>query len=332
MQFKKNTLTMAVVSALLAASTTAGAASTADLEKKLMQLEAEMAALRQELKATQASEPAQTQQVQSLENRVTAVETPVKTLEERVAKVEAAPAMQAKQPGNMIFFRGGFAQLTDDRGGGAFTDIYGANALLGGAPDTLNDEDSGWYAGAGFDFELSRDTWGLLPTVGVDAELMVEFSHISSGTTWLVVPSAECALALDALTGTPGNLAGCGIVGDNNISQLTVSASPKLKFMQGSKFQPWLIPVGLDFRVISPPSDSSAYLDVGAQFAGGAEYEIIPGIKLGADIRYHLAAGLTNPDYNMSQATIQALQAAGLKFNEPSNDYWTAGAYLGIGF
>jgi hypothetical protein len=34
----------------------------------------------------------------------------------------------------------------------------------------------------------------------------------------------------------------------------------------------------------------------------------------------------------MSQATIQALEAAGLEFNEPSNDYWTAGAYLGIGF
>jgi hypothetical protein len=26
------------------------------------------------------------------------------------------------------------------------------------------------------------------------------------------------------------------------------------------------------------------------------------------------------------------LEAAGLEFNEPSNDYWTAGAYLGIGF
>ncbi len=327
MQFKKNTLTMAITSALLAASTTAGAASTADLERKLMQLEAEMAALRQELKATQAAEPAQTQQVQSLETRVTAVEAPVKTLEERVAKVEAAPAMKPKKPGNEIFFRGGFASLGDDRGGGAFTDIYGANVLgLSPSASNLNDGDNGWYVGAGFDFELTPNTWGLLPTVAVDAELMAEYSHIESAESILVVPTAECVLA------GIGSLADCAslFTGTNNLSQLTVSASPKLKFMQGSKFQPWIIPVGLDFRVISPPSDSSAYLDVGAQFAGGAEYEIIPGIKLGADIRYHLAAGLTNPDY--SDATVSAVRALGLTIEEPSNDYWTAGAYLGIGF
>jgi hypothetical protein len=325
----KNKLALAISTALLTASTMASAASTSNLEKKLSQLEAEVAALREELKSTQSAEPAQTQQVQSLESRVSAVEAPVKTLEERVAKVETTSALP-KKPGNLIFFRGGFAKLTEDRGGGAFTDIFGANGLLGGAPDTFNDDDSGWYTGAGFDFLLTPDTWGMLPGISLYAELNAEFSKIKSGETWLVVPAAECALALDALTASPGNLANCGLTGTNNITQLTVSASPKVKFMEGSRFRPWIIPVGLDFRVISPPSDSSAYLDVGAQFAGGAEYELIPGIKLGADIRYHLGAGLTNPDY--TAATKAAINALGLTVNEPDNGYWTAGAYLGIGF
>ncbi len=318
MQFKENTLTMAIASALLAASTTAGAASTADLERKLMQLEAEMAALRQELKATQAAEPAQTQQVQSLESRVTAVEAPVKTLEDRVAKVETM-ATPPKIPGNMIFFRGGYTGLMDDRAFGAVTDVYG----LGND----NDGDSGWNVGAGFDFLLTRDVWGLMPGTWALAELGVEFSHIDSAETILPVPTAECALA----TGNVGaNLGNCLITGTNNLTMLTVSAAPKIKFMEGSKLRPWLIPVGLDFRVISPTSDTTSYLDVGGQVAGGAEYEIIPGIKLGADARYHFAADFTNPDY--SDATVAAIRGLGLNVQEPSNDYWTIGGYLGIGF
>lgn len=318
MPFKKNTLTMAVASALLAASTAAGAASTADLERKLMQLEAEVAALRQELKATQAAEPAQTQQVQSLENRVAAVEAPVKTLEDRVAKVETMTT-PPKIPGNMIFFRGGYTGLMDDRAFGAVTDVYG----LGND----NSGDSGWNVGAGFDFLLSHDVWTLMPGTWVLAELGVEFSHIDSAETVLPVPTAECALA----TGNVGQALGnCLITGTNNLTMLTVSAAPKIKFMEDSRLRPWLIPIGLDFRVISPTSDTTSYLDVGGQVAGGAEYEIIPGIKLGADARYHFAADFTNPDY--SDATAAAIRGLGLQVQEPSNDYWTIGGYLGIGF
>ena len=122
------------------------------------------------------------------------------------------------------------------------------------------------------------------------------------------------------------------ITGDQQMLQLTVSASPKIKFMEGSKLRPWIIPVGLDFRVISPPSETSNYLDIGAQFAAGADYELIPGIKVGADFRYHIAAGLTNPGYSAADlATIRALVPT-FTPNEPDNDYWTAGGYLGIGF
>ncbi len=324
MQFKKNTLTMAVASALIAASTTAGAVSTADLERKLMQLEAELAALRQELKATQAAEPAQTQQVQQLETRVGAVEAPVQNLEQRVSDMETKGSPYftrhpATRTGNMIFFRGGYTGLMDDRAFGAVTDVYG----LGND----NDGDSGWNVGAGFDFLLTPDVWGLMPGTWALAELGVEFSHIDSAETILPVPTAECALATGNVGPALGN---CLITGTNNLTMLTVSAAPKIKFMEGSKLRPWLIPIGLDFRVISPTSDTTSYLDVGGQVAAGAEYELIPGIKLGADARYHFAADFTNPDY--SDATVAAIRGLGLQVQEPSNDYWTIGGYLGIGF
>jgi hypothetical protein len=51
---------------------------------------------------------------------------------------------------------------------------------------------------------------------------------------------------------------------------LTVDVAPKLKFMEGSKLRPWVIPVGLDFHVISPPSNQTNYLDIGVQFGLGS--------------------------------------------------------------
>ncbi len=318
-----------IAAALSSISASATAATdTSAIEKRMQTLEQELQSLRDELAAIKAAEPAQTQQVQKLETRVGAVESttraPVKQLEERVAKIEqqGSPYFKHHAPdvlGNTIFFRGGHLGLTDDRGNGAFTDVFG----LG----TKNNSDSGWYAGAGFDFLLTRDVWGLLPDTWALAELSVEYGHVDSSDTVLVVPTAECAVATGNVA---GKLSSCLITGDNNLSQLTVSASPKIRFWEGSRLRPWIIPAGLDFRVISPPSDSSAYLDVGAQFAAGADYELIPGIKIGADFRYHLAAGLTNPGY--SAATRSAIQSLGLKVNEPDNDYWTAGGYLGIGF
>ena len=78
--------------------------------------------------------------------------------------------------------------------------------------------------------------------------------------------------------------------------------------MEGSKFRPWVIPVGLDFHVISPPSNQSQYLDIGVQFGAGFEYNFWGPLNLGIDARYHLASNQTN--------TV--------------NSYGTAGAYLGI--
>lgn len=315
MKLKKSKLAIAV--GLLSASMGSAAADTAAMEKQIQMMQEQLQALQKELAAMKAAVPAQEKKISAVE---AAAKEPVKQVEERVGKLESwAQTQPPRIPGNMIFFRGGYTSLVDDRAFGAVTDVFG----LG----TDNDNDSGWNVGAGFDFLLTRDVWGMLPNTWALAELGVEFSHIDSEETVLPVPTAECAIA----TGNVGAaLPACLITGTNHLTMLTVSAAPKVKLFEGSKFRPWIIPVGLDFRVISPTSDTTAYLDVGGQAAIGADYELIPGIKVGADFRYHYAAEFTNPDY--SAATVAAIQGLGLRVQEPSNDYWTAGAYLGIGF
>ena len=68
-----------------------------------------------------------------------------------------------------------------------------------------------------------------------------------------------------------------GCYGKQNMMMVTVSASPKIKFMEGSKLRPWIIPAGFDIHVISPPSGSTNYLDVGVQSGAGVDYELLPG-------------------------------------------------------
>ena len=81
-------------------------------------------------------------------------------------------------------------------------------------------------------------------------------------------------------------------------------------FMEGSRFRPWIIPVGLDFHVISPPSNETTVLDIGAQFAVGAQYRIWQAFHLGVDARYHVATSQTTTN----------------------NDFGSVGAYVGIAF
>jgi hypothetical protein len=94
------------------------------------------------------------------------------------------------------------------------------------------------------------------------------------------------------------------------ITMLTVNVTPKIMFMEGSRFRPWVIPVGLDFHVISPPPNDTTALDIGVQFAVGAQYRIWKAIHLGVDGRFHLATGQT----------------------DTTNNFGTAGAYVGIAF
>ncbi len=196
----------------------------------------------------------------------------------------------AEETGNMVVFKGGFMRLNSDRGGEIFTDTQNG---LGGGP-RRNDGQNGWYVGAWLDNVLSKDTWGMMSGVWAMGEIGVQFNRIASKT---VVQAAPALLG----NTTPNKV---------QLTMVTIDIAPKLKFMEGSAFRPWLIPIGLDIHVISPPSNGTQYLDVGLQFGGGFEYRVWKAIHIGADLRYHLAANMTNT----------------------TNSYFQVGPYVGIAF
>jgi outer membrane protein W len=94
---------------------------------------------------------------------------------------------------------------------------------------------------------------------------------------------------------------------------LRISASPKIKFMKGSKFRPWVIPVGFTFNIISPPSQANTITELkpGMNFGTGMDYNIWKSLYVGADVRYFLAT-----------SSLDGTNVNGL----------TAGGQLGFGF
>jgi hypothetical protein len=136
----------------------------------------------------------------------------------------------------------------------------------------------------------------------VVGEIGLQFNRLNSKTVTSAVPT------LTALAGVP--LGGGTTPAQTQLTMVTIDVAPKLKFMEGSRFRPWIIPIGLDIHVISPPSNQTQYLDVGVQFGAGFEYQLWKAFKLGADARYHLTANLTNT----------------------TNNYFQVGPYVGISF
>jgi hypothetical protein len=195
-------------------------------------------------------------------------------------------AAMADEKGNVVFFRGGYAGLTSNRGNEVFTDV---NSAAG-----RNNGSSGYYVGGGLDLMLSKDFWGASNNVSALGEIGVEFKRWNSSRV------RNTTSALLGGTGTS----------ETQITMLTVDIAPKLKFHQFGDLVPWIVPIGLDFHVISPPSNNSNYLDIGVQFAAGFEYRVWKELKLGADARFHLASNQTS--------TV--------------NNFFTAGPYVGIGF
>ena len=204
--------------------------------------------------------------------------------------------VQAEE-GNQVFFRGGAAFATNDRANEVFTDVFGT--FGGGA--TQDDSDKGYYVGAGVELLLSNDVWGMMSGVSVLGEIGIEYKRFGSNEVAQAVPST----AVTAFTGTATVL-----TEEVQISMLTVNVAPKIKFREGNRLRPWVIPVGLDFNVISPPSNNTTVLDIGAQFGVGFEYRVWKAFNVGVDGRFHLASGQTG--------TV--------------NDFGTVGAYVGIAF
>ncbi|MDC9728460.1 MAG: hypothetical protein PSN04_03890 [Methyloprofundus sp.] len=178
----------------------------------------------------------------------------------------------------MVFFRFGGAHNFNQRG----------DATLAGQTVGKN----GWNVGAGFDFSLNDDLFGLSDGTEVLAELMFdykEFGQVSTGAL--------------------------GVAGTNEVtvSQLTVSASPKIKFLKGESFRPWVIPMGFAMNVVSPTSNGVTYLKPSMHFGLGADYNVWKSLYVGADMRFNLGlAGASDAEMNI--------------------DGLTAGVYLGLGF
>lgn len=243
---------------------TVQAASNAALERRLEQMEAELESLRSELSRTKADQS---------------------TIIHQQVRNEVATSV-GRVNRNTLFFRGGYAQLTNgDRANQVFTDTFGRDNGF-----TQNDQNDGWYVGAGIDFNLTDDTWGLLPGVQIDGELAFDWKRWNSRSGVAVVPAAATTLG----STTPGTVTNLNPNGNSltgvTLSQFTLSASPKIRFNTGTPLTPWLIPAGLAFNVVSPPSNAGTVLTPGVLFGAGVDYALWKAIKVGIDGRYMLSA------------------------------------------
>jgi len=221
----------------------------------------------------------------------------VQELDQWMQQTKSAP-VKVETKDNMVFFRGGYARNDHKRDGvSIYSDVAGSQLGLPGQ----NGDNQGWYIGAGFDFSINDDLFGFMDNTEVLAELMFEWKEFSTATQGNVLAQDPTFLAT-------GNL---GPTREVSVSQFTLSAAPKIKFMKGSAFRPWVIPFGLAAHVISPPSESITVFNPGVMFGAGADYKVWKDVYLGVDSRYHLTGG----------------SADGV-----NTDGFTAGGYVGLGF
>ncbi len=232
----------------------------------------------------------------------------ISDLKARMAKLEKQEAVRATTGGgNMVFFRGGYARNNDNRYGDILTDTAGGLTPFTGVSQQ-NGKQDGWYAGAGLDLVLSDDLFGLEDSIEVIGEIMFEYKEFDDAALTLQPLVTLVDLAATGGLGTPGALPTAGSV---KVGQFTLTASPKIKFMKGSRFRPWIIPVGLAIHVISPPSDGVTVLEPGMHFGAGADVRLWRNIFVGADIRYNLVFG---------------------QLNGVNPEGFTTGVYAGFGF
>ncbi|MGH8558568.1 MAG: hypothetical protein ACRESZ_14140 [Methylococcales bacterium] len=283
-----------IAAALSVFTPQAMAADSVDMELKIKQMEESLLMMRQELDAVRQEKDIQR----------------VDALEERVTMVELSDDY-VKKYNSTIFFRGGFQHMTNGtRVNESFSDFWAKSNRIG--PENGGNRDA-WYIGAGIEHTLSEDLFGMWDGADLLGEINFQWARYGSKNGLIneagfgagavrAVPIAGVVLGVNPDAGT--NLTGV------TISQFTLSASPKIKFLPDSALRPWIIPVGLDIHVISPASNSATVLMAGMQFGGGLEYSLWKNIVVGADARYHWAQKIDGSDPR----------------------YWQAGGYLGFKF
>ncbi|MDD4914403.1 MAG: hypothetical protein PHW13_05120 [Methylococcales bacterium] len=261
MIFNKTKLALGIAAAtlsfaFLAPAQAGDATAQADaLAAQLQQMSSQMQAMQAELDRVKASA-----------NNTAEANTKVKELDDWMASVKSTPE-HASSKDNLVFIRGGWSQLDHARS------AIGAPLANGGLLSN-NQNASGYYYGGAFDFNVNNDLFGLVDNTSFLVELGFEYSEYGNGKNTLTSGVTTSPTSTDA--------------------RLRVNASPKIKFFHGSKFRPWIIPVGFEVNILGVPSNAVSVLSSGMQFGGGAEYDIFRGIVVGADARYHYTTGSIN--------------------------------------
>jgi opacity protein-like surface antigen len=245
------TLTMAGV--LVSPQAAAGSkaqhhAEVAGVSSKVDALEAQLQAMQSEISRLRA---------EANRPRSGADSAKVQELDQWMNSVKSKPVKEYAKD-HQVAVRGGWMHFNDNRAG--------TQTLNGLNTGFSTDRDAHYYGGA-FDFNINNDLFGLMDHTSFGIELGVEYAQIGESKPNglpLVVPAAGA-----------------------DVNQLRLSASPKIRFMHGNKLRPWLIPVGLDINIISPPSNAITVMNTGMQFGTGVDYELFRGIVIGADGRYH---------------------------------------------
>lgn len=249
------------------------------LEAQLRAMQDEVAALRGQAHTTAPAASADAQKVQDLDARV--------------ATVEATSAKQASKAKNhMIYFRGGYAD-NDSSLVATTNNANGVGQLLG----TTKGQSAGWNFGAGIDFSLTDNMFGLMKGTELLGELDLNYVDLGTFTSGLTPTLASATLPTSSASQ----------------SMFRITAAPKIKFFEGSKLRPWIIPAGFTLNVISPPSQANTITELmpAMHFGAGVDYNIWKSIYVGTDVRY-----------NMAFSTLDGTNVNGL----------TAGGSVGFGF
>jgi opacity protein-like surface antigen len=269
MTFNKTKLALSIAAASLslvmiapqaqAAASNDAAAQADALQTQMQQMADQMKAMQAELDRVKASSAAAANTTGK-----------VQELDQWMASVKHTPeAVSAKD--NLVVIRGGWEQLDHARSAG---DPLSQGGLL-----SNNRNASGFLVGGAFDFNVNNDLFGLVDDTSFMVELGFEYSQFGTGANTLTTLAAP-------------TLAGAGNNSNRSTdARLRLNASPKIKFMHGSRLRPWIIPVGFELNILGVPSNAVSVLSSGMQFGGGAEYDIWRGIVLGTDVRYHYATG-----------------------------------------
>ena len=291
MTFTRTTLAMAIATAAVIApqvqaanrSDDVAARKTEALEMKLEQMQATMAAMQAELS-----------RVKKESAEATTASAKVQELDSWMASVKSAPEGVASKD-NLVAVRGGFANLDHARGN--------TNVLADGALLSNNNSNQGFYFGGAFDYNINNDLFGLMDHTSFGIELGVEYNQFGQGENYVSNTYVQAASNASSTASTEDHKA--------LDARLRLSIAPKIKFMHDSKLRPWIIPVGAEINILGVPSNAVSVMNSGMQFGAGADYELLKGIVVGSDVRYH---------YSTS------------KLDGTPTDGFTTGGYVGFKF